>query len=320
MAADFSKYKGWKQIERDIGALKIQGARNVTLGSLHAMRLAAGEAKAGEGKRLMENLGRMAARITKSRPTEPMTRAILSAVIKYGTAIARQEKTAKKAIDIGKRIGYAVGKVESIMDASRKRMTDIGANYMENGTTLMTYCHSSSVTGAIKKAHDMGKIEKVYVCETRPKYQGRITAAELAGHGIDTYLIVDGAMATYAKKADMAVVGADAITSTGDLINKIGSCSLSIVFKTYEKPFVSITEALKFDPETAFGFNEKIENRDIKEIWERPAKRLKLLNPAFDQTPARNIAAYVTSAGIFPPSDIEKAYEMANKELTEALG
>jgi ribose 1,5-bisphosphate isomerase len=165
----------------------------------------------------------------------------------------------------------------------------------------------------------MGKVERVYVCETRPKYQGRITATELSAHGVETYLIVDGATATYAKKADLAIVGADAITSTGDLINKIGSCSLSMVFRSYSKPFISVAEALKFDPETAFGFNVNIEKRGSKEVWDKPPKRLKILNPAFDQTPARNITAYITNVGIFPPAEIEEAYEKACEELTGAL-
>jgi eIF-2B alpha/beta/delta-like uncharacterized protein len=198
-------------------------------------------------------------------------------------------------------------------------MAEIGSNYIEKGTTIMTYCHSSSGTNIIKKAYDKGKIDKVFVCETRPLYQGRITANELSSYGIETYLIVDGAMATYAKKADMAMVGADAITVTGDLINKIGSCSLSMVFKAYSKPFVSAAEALKFDPNTSFGFNEKIEQRKGSEIWEKPPKRLKILNPAFDQTHSGNIEAYITNVGICSSENIGRAYYKAKAELDKIM-
>ncbi len=317
MAADFSKYKSWKEMERDIGALKIQGARNVALGSLHAIRLAADETRAENSREFAKKMGKIGIRVMNIRPTEPMTRAIISGIIKYGTAAAKEDGTAGNARE---RIKTAIGNIEKMMEKDRGRMAEEGANYIKNGTVVMTYCHSSSVTNVIKKAHDMGKVERVFVCETRPRHQGRITAAELAGHGIKTYLIVDGAMATYAKKADMAVVGADAITPNGDLINKIGSCTLSVIFKTYAKPFVSVAEALKFDPETEPGEYGKIENRDAKEVWDRPPKGLKILNPAFDQTPANNVAAYITNVGIFRPSKIGTAYAKANERLRRALG
>lgn len=317
MAADFSKYRSWKGIERDIGELSIQGARNVALGSLYAIRLAANEVNTENGMEFSKRMGKIATRVMNIRPTEPMTRALVSGVIKYGTAAARKGGA---AADARKKIKSAVANVEKMMERDRERMAETGANYIKNGTTVMTYCHSSSVTNVIKRAHDEGKIEKVFVCETRPRYQGRITAAELAGHGVNTHFIVDGATATYAKKADIAIVGADAITPNGDLINKIGSRTLSMIFKTYAKPFVSVAEALKFDPKTGPGEYGKIENRDVKEVWDRPPKGLKILNPAFDQTPAKNITAYITNVGTFRPSKMETAYKKANEKLGRALG
>jgi ribose 1,5-bisphosphate isomerase len=319
MAADFLKYRNWKEIEKDIEALSIQGARNVARGSLHAVRLAAEKTEAKDGRALVGKVSAIALRIMNARPTEPMTRAVLSSIVKYGVFAVEDERTAKSAAMARKKITKAVSRAEAMMNESMAKIAEIGANYIQKGSTIMTYCHSSSVTNAIKKAYGMGRVEKVYVCETRPRYQGRITATELSAHGIDTFLIVDGAMATYAKKADIAMVGADAITSTGDLINKIGSCSLSMVFKEYAKPFVSVAEALKYDPDTAFGFSINIENRDAKEIWEKPPKKLKIFNPAFDQTPAGNIAAYITEVGIFPPSEIEEANGKAAAELAAAI-
>jgi len=316
MAVDFSKYRSWRQIERDIQTISIQGARNVTLGSLHAMRLATDEIRTDDGKRLVGDLSKISLRIMNARPTEPMTRAILSELTKHGVRLTEEEKSARK---IRERMKKSIGGVERMLKESMRQMVEIGANYIENGTSMMTYCHSSSGTNIIRKAHDRGKIDKVYVCETRPLFQGRITADELSSHGIETYFIVDSAMAAYGRKVDMAMVGADAITSTGDLINKIGSCSLSRVCKALSKPFVSAAEALKFDPDTAYGFNEKIEQRNISEVWARPPKRVRILNPAFDQTPYQNVSAYITNIGVFSAENIGDAYEKAKAELDEVL-
>jgi ribose 1,5-bisphosphate isomerase len=179
---------------------------------------------------------------------------------------------------------------------------------------VITHCHSSTVTGVIKEAHKRGKNIRVVACETRPRYQGRITAAELVKAGIDTTISVDMGVTKFLKKADIVLVGADAINSTGDLINKVGTSGLAHLARAHDVSFFSCAETCKYDPLSLFGVKEKIEERDAKEVWEKPPKKLRVSNPAFDVTAARYINGYITEEGVVPPGTLA---EIAKDKLGE---
>jgi ribose 1,5-bisphosphate isomerase len=61
-----------------------------------------------------------------------------------------------------------------------------------------------------------------------------------------------------------------------------------------------------------FGKREEIEERDPKEVWERPPKGVKIRNPAFEATPAKYISGYITEVGVIPPSSF---FAMATEKL-----
>ena len=300
------------EIVEDIKAIRIQGARNVAKYALRALALKAREIKANTPSELLSELLKTALFLSSLRPTEPMLRNYIEETTTY---FVNYLSTLNDVEEIKERAEALALKFIDLMEKQKEELSLIGANYMPDEATIITYCHSSTATSIIKKAVEMGKEIRVYACETRPLYQGRITAKELSEAGIDTTLIVDGAMARYASKADLALVGADAITSTGDLVNKIGTLSLAIVMRSYNKPLFSAAEIFKYDPFTAFGFREPIEMRSAEEVWKNAPSDVKILNPAFDLIPNHLITAYITDRGILAPSDISKAFEEAKGQL-----
>jgi ribose 1,5-bisphosphate isomerase len=200
------------------------------------------------------------------------------------------------------------------MEKNAENLWRCGAKLIQNGQVVMTHCHSSTVTGILKMAHRSGKDFEVISCETRPRFQGRITATELAKSGIKTTMIVDSAMNSFMKKADLCIVGADAVTSTGDLINKVGTSTLAHIASIHDVSFYSAAELYKFDPLTLYGNREKIEERESKEVWDKPprTKNLIIRNPAFDATAARYINAYITEEGLVSPQGF---LSLVNKKL-----
>jgi methylthioribose-1-phosphate isomerase len=73
---------------------------------------------------------------------------------------------------------------------------------------------------------------------------------------------------------------------------------------------------LKFDRETAFGKNEKIEQRNPDEIWDRKLKpkRIIALNPAFDRTDSRLIEGIISEQGITPSTELaERLFQTKKK-------
>ena len=124
-------------------------------------------------------------------------------------------------------------------------------------------------------------------------------------------------MNKFLKKADMVIVGADAVTAMGDLINKVGTSALARLARMNDVSFYSAAELYKYDPLTIYGAREAIEERDQKEVWERPPKGVKVSNPAFDATAARYINGYITEMGVVAPQAL---WTVAMKKLAREMG
>jgi ribose 1,5-bisphosphate isomerase len=198
-----------------------------------------------------------------------------------------------------------------------KKIGVIGARRIKDGDTIMTHCNSSAAAAMLTTAFRQGKHINVIATETRPRMQGLVTVDVMQKAGIPTTLILDSAVRYFMKKADLVVVGADAITVNGNLINKIGTSQLSLAAHEARVPFMVAAETYKFSPRTLLGELVEIEERDPAEILNEEKRKqwpsLKVRNPAFDITPHRYIDLICTEIGAIPP-------EMAFWVITEKLG
>lgn len=298
-----------KEVKRtviDIKSLKIQGARNIARSSIEALIVAAKESKAKSVGGFYKELEQAADALSESRPTEPMMRNLLEQTIRSAKGMSYGLDGTKKAL---------VWKANSVikkMESDAKKLATYGAKLIPDDALVLTHCHSSTTTRILIEAKKMKKKFSVVSFETRPRYQGRITSAELAKAGIDVTLAVDGAMNLFLKKADIVIVGADSVTSRGDMINKIGTSALAHLARMNDVSFYSATELSKYSPMTMFGTREKIEERDPGEVWSDAPKRVKIRNPAFEATAAKYINGYVTEVGVIPP---ESFFALATQKL-----
>jgi ribose 1,5-bisphosphate isomerase len=176
-----------------------------------------------------------------------------------------------------------------------------GSRLIEKGDTLLTHCHSHTVEEIFKKAGK--KIKMVYCTETRPRFQGRITAENLAKAGIPVTLIVDSAVDKFMHPVDKVFMGCDAVLSDGSIVNKIGSAHVAYTAKKHHNPLFVCTSSHCFDPATYFGFEEEIEERSPGEVWERPPKKVKIRNPAFDVVDEFYVQGIVSEIGVFDPKN-----------------
>lgn len=142
-----------------------------------------------------------------------------------------------------------------------------------------------------------GKRFQVYNTETRPLYQGRLTAKELSKAGIKVTMFVDSALedamsGEAGKKVTKVFIGADALLSKG-IINKIGSELVSIIARSKKIPVYIIADSWKFTKK-----NIPIEQRKLKEIWSKAPKNVKIKNPAFEFVRKKYISGIVTEHGL----------------------
>jgi translation initiation factor eIF-2B subunit delta len=117
------------------------------------------------------------------------------------------------------------------------------------------------------------------VCESRPKFEGRLLAEALAKSGIGTALITDAMMSLYVKEADAAIIGADLILSNGNVVNKVGSRLLALLCKEHKKPFYVLASKSKLSKEKIF----KSKNENPDEVWTKKIKKLSISNIYFEE-------------------------------------
>ncbi|HLN88921.1 MAG TPA: S-methyl-5-thioribose-1-phosphate isomerase, partial [Candidatus Binatia bacterium] len=190
------------------------------------------------------------------------------------------------------------------LETTREQTAEIGAKRIRDGSVVLTHCHSSTVTRLLAKAKTQGKNFKVICTETRPAFQGRITACEMVELGVETTFIVDSAVRTFMGDVDVVIVGADGITSEGNVVNKVGSSSIAVLAHEARVTFYVVSELLKFDAATLQGECEKIEQRTPAEVWSEAPAKLTVQNPAFDVTPNRYIHGIICEEGIIAPQSI----------------
>jgi ribose 1,5-bisphosphate isomerase len=282
-----------------IKKLEVQGARNVAIAAVKAIQAQAEQTKTKTKTQFLSELKETQTIFAASRETEPLMRN----AIRWLITQAQSAKT-EEVPELSQIVSATATQFLNDLKDSKEHIAEIGAKRIRYGSLVFTHCHSSTVTQLLATAKASGKNFKVICTETRPAFQGRITAKELVDLGIETTFIVDSAARTFMGDVDLVIVGADAITSEGNVVNKIGSSGIAVLAHEARVPFYVVSELLKFDPATLTGECEKIEQRNPAEVWNEAPAKLVVCNPAFDVTPNRYIHGLICEEGIIPPQSI----------------
>lgn len=291
------------KIADDIKTMRIRGAGRIARAVARALKLAAEEVPPGittnEFKKYIKNVSLL---LLNTRPTAVSLPNAIRYVIKrfvnelpnFSTVNDMKEFIINTSVAFIKRSKQAV-----------KRIGEIGARRIRDGDVLLTHCNSSSAISVILTAFKQGKSIRVYATETRPRFQGHITAQTLGNVGVPVTLICDNAVRLFMNDVDKVVVGADAIAANGAIINKIGTSLIALAAHEARTRVYVAAETYKFSPETMAGELIPIEERDASEVIDpkklAEMKNVRVRNPAFDTTPPEYIDVIITEKGIIPP-------------------
>lgn len=192
---------------------------------------------------------------------------------------------------------------------------------------ILTHCNAGwlatvdfgTALAPIYAAHDAGLNIHVWVDETRPRNQGAfLTAWELTQHGVPHTVICDNAGGHLMQQGlvDMVIVGADRVTASGDVCNKIGTYLKALAAFDNHIPFYVAVPSPTIDWTLSSSKDIEIEQRDSDEVAylqglaaDGSAQRVRIMpvesraeNPAFDVTPARLVTGIITEKGVFAPN------------------
>lgn len=202
--------------------------------------------------------------------------------------------------------------------------------FQQKPVQILTHCNAGwlatvdygTALAPIYAAHDAGLPLHVWVDETRPRNQGAsLTAWELAQHGVPHTVITDNAGGHLMQRGqvDMVIVGADRVTQTGDVCNKIGTYLKALAAHDQGIPFYAAVPSPTIDWQLNDGLAEiEIEERHADEVGyvqglnaqgQLASVRVMPLesqahNPAFDVTPARLVTGIITEKGVYTPASL----------------
>ncbi|MGO9481430.1 MAG: S-methyl-5-thioribose-1-phosphate isomerase [Candidatus Kryptoniota bacterium] len=328
----FLSSKNYRNVCEWIKSLRIRGAPAIGIAAAYAATLAAFEFKSKD--EIDPKLDQALNEILETRPTAVNLKNVLTRLRKL-----------KLSGNVGEIFLNESGKILDEEIKSCKKIGQFGLELVPDKAVILTHCHAGGLAtggygtaiGVIRAAYEAGKDVFVLVDETRPLLQGaRLTAYELQKLGIKFKLIVDSAsgIAMRKFKVDLVVVGADRIAMNGDTANKIGTYNLSVLCKENKIPLYIAAPISTFDLNAKCGDDIPIEERSADEVTEfhlapsapwrnlifnimgasiRSApKNISVYAPAFDVSPAENIAAIITERGIIGKPFTENIAKVIN--------
>ncbi len=303
--------KSPEAVVKAIKTLAIRGAPAIGVAAAMGAALGARKIKAKTRQQFLTSFETLCSFIASARPT----------AVNLFWALERMRETARSSGETAHAITAAL-EDEALRifheDVEINRLIgEHGQALLDNGDVVLTHCNAGALAtagygtalGVIRSAIGHGKQIGVIATETRPLLQGsRLTAWELTADGIDVTLITDNMAGHFLKEGliKKIITGADRIASNGDVANKIGTYTLSVLAKEHRVPFIIAAPLSTFDASASTGFDIPIEERSPGEVTQFMGvacapKGVKVKNPSFDVTPAAHVSAIVTERGIVNP-------------------
>ena len=311
-------YTSWPEVAEAIRSLVVRGAPAIGVTAAFGVALAARESRAIAFDGLLADVETAIKGLAATRPT----------AVNLFWALERMRRCCldQRTLPLDALKGRLVQEAQAVLDedvAANRAMGLHGVALVPDGARILTHCNAGALAtagygtagGVIRAAHAQGKVQLVWVDETRPVLQGaRLTAWECVKEGIPHRVISDAAAASVMARGevDLVVTGADRIAANGDTANKIGTYGLAVLARHHGIPFYVAAPFSTIDPALPSGDLIPIEERDASEIRGFAGRQTvpaasPVFNPAFDVTPAALITAIITERGVCrPPYDFSR--------------
>lgn len=303
----YLEFTNYLEVAGAIKSMVIRGAPAIGVAAAMGIALGAVNTDTEDREQFIQEVNKIAEVIMATRPTAVNLfwagRRMLNALKGVEGSVKDMKTTMVQEANI-----ILEEDIETCMSIGRN-----GAELIPDNSTVLTHCNAGALAtagygtalGVIRGAVDSGKNIKVIATETRPFLQGaRLTAWELDKDGIQVTLITDNMVGHIMSKGmiDAVVVGADRIANNGDVANKIGTYSISLLAKLHGIPFYVAAPVSTIDYDCPGGESIPIEERDAKEVTHlsgmKIAPDINVYNPAFDITPNENVSSIITEKAV----------------------
>lgn len=292
-----------------IKTMKIRGAPAIGVAGAMGVALAVQKATSSTKQDLLREIEPDVLALKSARPTAVNLAWGVDKTVEF----LRSELAEPIDPESKKKVVKFVERLADLDVETNKKLSDLGAKLFRSGDTVLTHCNAGALAtvgygtalGVLRSVTKQGKTLKVFAAEARPVLQGaRLTSYELTNDGFDVTLIPDTAVGISMQRGliDRVVVGADRITKTGHVFNKVGTYQIATLAKRHHIPFYVAAPLSTFDFETDWK-KVKIEERSADEVKrvrseQTAPESVKAFNPAFDVTPPELVTAIICEAGV----------------------
>ena len=300
-----------------ISSMQIRGAPLIGAVAAYGLALALREDPSTDA------LERAAARLAATRPTAVNLRWALNRMLPRLRHTTAKQRAAAAYAEAAAIADEDVEQNAAIGRHGKALIADAAKTKPGQPVNVLTHCNAGwlatvdwgTALAPIYTAPAAGRPVHVWVDETRPRNQGAaLTAWELGKHGVPHTVVSDNAGGHLMQhgRVDLAIVGADRVTRTGDAANKIGTYLKALAAHDNQVPFWVAAPSSTIDWTVSDGVRDiPIEERDASEVTTVTGRGLDgavatvrvvptgspAANPAFDVTPARLLTGLITERG-----------------------
>ena len=166
---------------------------------------------------------------------------------------------------------------------------------------IITVSASSTVRRCLEELARRVQVE-VVCAEGRPLYEGRDLAAALSMKSIPATVCIDAAVGTFLDRANVVLMGADAVSSEW-FLNKCGSSQVVATANAIGVPVYVVASRDKF---IRAPLADMLRPGDgpTSEVWRDAPKGVTVANPYFEYVPISSVAAVVTDVGTVGPDSV----------------
>ena len=239
--------------------------------------------------------------LAASRPAMATLRSATARVVADATRASRDA-----GVPLGDALQVAIRAERERRAVAAAAADEAARSLLRPGACVVTTTLSSSVLRAlcVPPAPDARAPRlRVVACESRPLREGVATAARCAEAGHDVELVTDAAAAVHVASLRgqpdaMVLVGADAVTPSGGVVNKVGTRMLALAAA---EAAVRVFAIATSDKLLAGVASAETEEMDASEVDSSPPPGVTVRNVYFEETPAALITGgIITEHGAWP--------------------
>jgi len=178
------------------------------------------------------------------------------------------------------------------MEQARLKVIEQGANLISANMIILTCSYSSAIAACLLRAWREGKYYSLLAAEScfQNIAYGELIAQQLAPDNIPCQVFPDTSIPDIITKADMVLLGADAVLSDGSLVNGYPSLAAAKAGFEINIPVYVLGETLKFSSNNTLVPEE-----------------------GFDVIPGMYLTGIITEKGLVKPDDAQLFLEQAGK-------